>query len=179
MNRLTGTNRSVAGFTLIEVLVALVILSVGLLGIAGMISVSLKSSGSTYTRTQVTALTYNILDRMRANRAQAVTGAYNLAMTDSTPTSTNSCISTTISSTNSCTPAQIATFDLAEWRANLASELPSGNGSISTVAVNNMTQVTITIEWSDARAQQALGEVSSSQSSSSVPVSQLSITTAL
>lgn len=176
MNKSTETRRSAAGFTLIEVLVALVILSVGLLGIAGMISVSLKSSGSTYTRTQVTALTYNILDRMRANRAQAVTGAYNLAMTDPTPTGGN-CISTNI--TNSCTPAQIAAFDLAEWRANLASELPSGNGSISTVAVNNMTQVTITIEWSDARAQQALGEASSSVSSSSITPSQLSITTAL
>lgn len=159
------------GFTLIEVLVALVILSVGLLGIAGMISVSLKSSGSTYTRTQVTALTYNILDRMRANRAQAVTGAYDIAMSTATPTG-GDCIG----STKSCTPAQIASFDIAEWRSDLASELPSGNGSISTTAINNMTQVTITIEWSDARAQQALGEAANT---GTVPVSQLSITTAL
>ncbi|HET7396573.1 MAG TPA: type IV pilus modification protein PilV [Gammaproteobacteria bacterium] len=174
MNNLTAIHpekRTAAGFTLIEVLVALVILSVGLLGIAGMISVSLKSSGSTYTRTQATALTYNILDRMRANRASV--SSYNIAQ--GTPATNASCLG----STANCTPADIANFDLYEWKQDLASQLPQGDGSITTTVVNNMTQITVTVYWSDARAQQALGEVSSSTNSSNVPLSKLSITTAL
>ncbi|HEX6551026.1 MAG TPA: type IV pilus modification protein PilV [Gammaproteobacteria bacterium] len=169
--------RHTSGFTLIEVLVALVVLSVGLLGIAGMISVSLKSSGSTYTRTQVTALTYNILDRMRANRGAAQAGDYNLALTDSVDsTYKDKCLaSSSNASTVNCNTTDIAKFDLYEWRQDLANELPSGTGSISTTTIGKITQVTITVEWSDARAQQALGETTSTNPAPS----SLSITSAL
>ncbi|HET7921613.1 MAG TPA: type IV pilus modification protein PilV [Gammaproteobacteria bacterium] len=168
MNTFSSKSRS-TGFTLIEVLISLVILSVGLLGIAGMITVSLKSSGSTYTRTQVTALTYNILDRMRANRANS--SNYDIAI--GSPGTNTDCLGATAD----CSPADIAKFDVYEWKQMLANELPAGDGSIATKIVNNMTQVTITIQWSDARAQQALGEVSAS--TTNVPVSSLSITTSL
>jgi type IV pilus assembly protein PilV len=160
------------GFTLIEVLVSLVVLSVGLLGIAGMISVSLKSSGSTYTRTQVTAFTSNILDRMRANRTSARGNGYDTAFTDTIPSSyKDKCLG----SSASCSVSDLAKFDLYQWKADLAAQLPDGKGSIVTVGVGNMTQVTITIQWNDARAQQALGETSSS----SPAPSSLSITTSL
>lgn len=166
-HRISVTRRS-AGFTLIEVLVALVILSVGLLGIAGMISVSLKSSGSTYIRTQATTLTYNILDRMRANRTSV--NSYNIAIGQAA--TNTSCLG----SSANCTPADIANFDLYEWKQELANDLPSGDGSVTTATVGNMTQVTVTVQWNDARAQQALGEASSS---SNPAPSHLTVTTAL
>lgn len=176
MNKTINTRsprRAIAGFTLIEVLVALVVLSVGLLGIAGMISVSLKSSGSTYTRTQVTAFTANILDRMRANRTSARGNGYDTTFSDViSSTYKDKCLG----SSASCSTADLAKFDLYQWKADLAAQLPDGKGSITTVGVGNMTQVTITIQWNDARAQQALGEASNA---STPAPSTLSITTSL
>ncbi|RLA09507.1 MAG: type IV pilus modification protein PilV, partial [Gammaproteobacteria bacterium] len=58
---------SARGFTLIEVMVTLLILSVGLLGLAGMIGQSLRFNQGGYTRSQSTFLAYEIIDAMRAN----------------------------------------------------------------------------------------------------------------
>lgn len=138
------------GFSLIEVLIALVILSVGLLGIAAMVSVSLKSKDSAYSQTQATALAQAILDRMRANHSAATSGAYDVAI-GTTPTAP-ACMG----SANSCTAAQVATFDLADWKNSLKNALPQGDGSIATVAVAQFTQVTISIEWNDERAAKSL-----------------------
>src|ERR1700749_3990398 len=68
--------RRIAGFSLIEVLIALVILAVGLLGIAAMVSESLKSKDSSYYHTQALNLANAMLDRMRANRDAATSNGY-------------------------------------------------------------------------------------------------------
>ena len=56
------------GFTLIEVLIAIIVLSIGLLGLAGLQLTSLRNSNSAYTRSQAVILSYDIVDRIRANR---------------------------------------------------------------------------------------------------------------
>ena len=147
----TAKSRRTAGFSLIEVLIALVILSVGLLGIAAMVSVSLKSKDSSFMRTQATTLTAAILDRMRANRATATAAGYDVTFTSALPSTppTDGCIKTV--STATCTPTDIAAVDLQEWRNDLAN-LPCGVGSIATTINNQMTQATITVQWSDQRA---------------------------
>lgn len=68
------------GATLIEVLVAMLVLSIGLLGLAGMQMTALKSNQSAYYRSQATVLAYDIIDRMRANRADALNGVYDIAL---------------------------------------------------------------------------------------------------
>lgn len=144
-------HRRTAGFSLIEVLIALVILSVGLLGIAGMVAASMKSKDSSYMRTQATALTSVILDRMRANRATATAGSYDIAIgTAPTAPPSDDC------TTTACTPGQIANLDLTLWKNDLASILPSGDGSIATLTNNQMTQVTISVQWNDQRAVKAV-----------------------
>ncbi|HEV2333231.1 MAG TPA: type IV pilus modification protein PilV [Gammaproteobacteria bacterium] len=149
------------GFSLIEVLISLVILSVGLLGIAAMVSVSLKSKESSYYRSQATALSYAILDRMRANRAPASTSAYDVAIGQtlgnnltgqSITVPTGDCTAIT----SPCNNDQIAALDLTQWKFDLANTLPSGDGSISTVTWNSTTQVTITVQWNDKRATQSV-----------------------
>ena len=65
----------ISGFTLLEVLVALVILSIGLLGLAGLQAASLRYNHSSYLRSQATLIAYDIVDRMRANRQEALNGA--------------------------------------------------------------------------------------------------------
>ena len=55
------------GFTLIEVLIAMIVLAVGLLGLAGLQATSLRNNQSAYNRIKATQLAYDIADRMRAN----------------------------------------------------------------------------------------------------------------
>jgi type IV pilus modification protein PilV len=64
------------GFSLFEVLIALVVLSVGLLGLASLQTNTLKFNQGAYLRTQATNLAYDMADRMRANRAAAIANAY-------------------------------------------------------------------------------------------------------
>ncbi|MEM9532329.1 MAG: type IV pilus modification protein PilV [Pseudomonadota bacterium] len=70
MNTRRRSLRGQRGTTLIEVLVAVLVLSFGLLGLAGLQGISLRSSGNAFMRTQATNLAYEILDQVRANRRQ-------------------------------------------------------------------------------------------------------------
>ena len=150
-NGLTSCFR-LAGFSLLEVLIALVILSVGLLGIAAMISTTLKSNDSAYMRTQATALAYNIIDRMRANRTAAENGMYDVAMPASAATGGNptNCTGAT------CGSATLAAYDLGQWEYDLATLLPQGRGAVTSTDNSGVTLVTITVLWNDSRAQDSL-----------------------
>ena len=121
------------GFSLIEVLVTMVIISFGLLGIAGVIVNALKNNNSSYARTQASVLANDIIDRMRANRTTAETApyAYNLALT-ADPAGSG-----------------VVLNDLTQWRAALAAAMPSGTGSVT---MADATQVTVVVQWNDARA---------------------------
>jgi len=124
-----------SGFTLLEVMIALVIFSIGLLGLAGIQSAGIRNNQLSYTRTVATQLAYDMADRMRNNRgtdyAAAVAGG-----------GTN-CI------TSSCNAATIASFDLFEWDSvitNAASPLKNGRGNIT---VNGVT-FTVIVAWNDS-----------------------------
>ena len=117
------------GFTLIEVLVAAVVLAIGLLGLAALHSLSMQANHNAYLRSQATNLTYDIADRMRANRAAALNNDYNIAL-GATPTG-----------------GTVAGDDLVEWKAALAASLPSGDGSVT----RNADVFTITVQWDDTR----------------------------
>lgn len=168
-------SRNNGGFSLIEVLIALVILSVGLLGIAAMVSISLKSKDSSYYRTQALALSGTILDRMRANRATAVGGGYNNA-----PTASPNCTG----SAATCSTTDIANMDLSQWQNDLNELLSNGGNAptytITTVPVNQMTQVQIHISWYDSRASQALAAPGGSTTAAAAPAtSSITITSGL
>lgn len=109
------------GYTLIEVLVALFVTSVGLLGMAGLQVASLKQNQSAYMRSQATILAYDIVDRMRANIDAVEAGAYFAA----SGANNSSCESTV-----GCTDSQMAANDLFRWQGRLAEELPSGGGRV-------------------------------------------------
>ncbi|WP_020674723.1 type IV pilus modification protein PilV [Geopsychrobacter electrodiphilus] len=135
------------GFTLIEVLVALIILSIGLLGVAGMQISSMRGNHNAYLRSEALQYAYEVADMMRANRTAAI--------------SSNGTINYTITATQD--PATllktgIALTDLQEWRrgltgaSNPASGLPGGQGAIAVVAnADNTWTVTITVSWAEGR----------------------------
>ncbi|MGB0468086.1 MAG: type IV pilus modification protein PilV [Pontibacterium sp.] len=109
------------GYTLIEVLVALVIISVGLLGMAGLQITSLKQNQSAYMRSQANILAYDIIDRMRANVSAVEAGSYFIT----SGTNTDEC-----ETTAGCTDAAMAAHDVFRWQAQLAAELTGGGGLV-------------------------------------------------
>lgn len=109
------------GFSLTEVLVAVVVLSVGLLGLAGLQMTSLRNNHSAYLRTVATVLSYDMADRMRANRAAAEAGGYDNPVATEHP----DCMTAT-----GCSPEDMAEHDAFEWRQAIASQLPGGEGAV-------------------------------------------------
>ena len=143
--RAIGTTRSAAamrrnaGFTLIEILIALLVLSIGMLGIAALQAATVQFNHSAYLRSQATSFAYDVVDRMRANRAAAINGDYNGAFATPAP----AC------NTVAAASATVAAADVAAWRNALACRLPSGTGSIS-VDANGVA--TVGVRWDDSRA---------------------------
>jgi len=134
------THRS-HGFSLIEVLVSVLILAIGLLGLAGLQLNSMRNNHSAYLRTQATILSAEISDRMRANRTTALAGNYLIAAT-ATPTTPPNCEATV------CSETDIARYDLAQWKGALATLLPTGDGSIT----QDANAFTVRIFWDDLRS---------------------------
>jgi len=129
MNNAVRPNR-VRGFTLVEALVALLALSIGLLGLAGLQLAGLRANMSASWRSQATYLAYDILDRIRANRDRRANYEIDVA---TVPTGTST-----------------ADTDLAAWKDHLSSTLPAGNGSV-TVEGTDDTEITVTVQWDDSR----------------------------
>jgi type IV pilus assembly protein PilV len=138
------------GFTLIEVLVAVLVLSVGLLGLAGLQATSLRSNHSAYLRTQALILTYDLIDRMRANRDVAVSSNAYLTEFDEPPETVTNCQDPAAN----CTAQSMAIFDINQWKCmlggwdsnsfcdttlNINGALPGGVGSVSRDADNLFT----------------------------------------
>jgi type IV pilus assembly protein PilV len=119
------------GFTLVEVLVALVVLSIGLLGIASLQLSSLRWNHGASLRSQATLLAYDIVDRMRANQVSALAGDYNVAIGASKAAGT------------------VAGDDVIRWKAIMAQTLPNGDGAVQTIPVGTTTTFRITISWDD------------------------------
>jgi type IV pilus assembly protein PilV len=130
-------NKKQTGFTLVETLVALVVLSVGLLGVAGLQIFGLRGNMSAASRTLATYFADDIIDRMRAN--------YDVARG---PDASHLQYEVTMGATASSATDPIALADVTAWLAELQA-LPSGQGSIS---VNPVTRIaTVTIQWVDTR----------------------------
>jgi type IV pilus assembly protein PilV len=141
-----------SGFTLIEVLIAALILAVGLLGMAGLQATSIKNNLSAYNRSQVTQLAYDMADRMRANRIESLdstTGSVIEASTYLTMDPADAVAQANCSTVTGCTGAEMAQNDLFEWNAALTSALPSGVGTITADAAAQI--FTISINWDDNR----------------------------
>ena len=135
------------GFTLIEVLIAVVILAVGLLGTASLTLSSLQSSQGASLRSQASSLAGDLGERLRANRNFAISNDtdYLLAV-DAGPTNKPACIDNVAG----CSPADQAQRDLFEWRASLATNLPAGTAAIQKLGAPGSRQYQLDLTWSEA-----------------------------
>lgn len=133
-----------SGFTMVEVLVALVVLAIGLLGIAALYLNSLQAGRTAIYRTQAVNLAADLADRIRANRtAQA---AYGTLFADAEAAVANCDL------TGGCIDTDLASTDLARWKGTLAQLLPNGQGQVVVtlpVAVGEPTNYVVTVRWAE------------------------------
>ncbi|HKI62568.1 MAG TPA: type IV pilus modification protein PilV [Mariprofundaceae bacterium] len=145
------------GFTLVEVLVAMTVLAIGLLALAGVQANGLRSTHTAYERSQASIAAMDIADRMRANKAGVDANAYAAIASPPVAPVPASCVGTGVN----CTPTQIAAVDAYEWLISLATDrdLLNPDGAVTCLAApcvpGSMYQ--ITIRW-DGRRNGAVGQ---------------------
>lgn len=156
MKHRSPTNRSrQSGFTLVEVLVSALLLSIGLVGLAGLQAASLVNNQSSFMRSQVTAISYDLADRMRSNIVGSNANSYDPA---------NAAFTASCTTAVGCSPQQMALNDIAEWNAAITTYLPMGQGWVCIDSTPNDgtgvadpgcdgagTQFTIKVWWDDNR----------------------------
>jgi len=130
------------GVGLIEVLIAVLVLSIGFLGIAALEAMSLSTNNSAYARSMATINAYSILDAMRADLTNAKAGSYNGTVTAS-----------------SCPAAGTAliTQQLSVWCGSLAATLGGNSTTTGNVDCDGSGNCTITITFDDSRSGSNLG----------------------
>lgn len=136
----SGGLRSATGFTLVEVLIALIILSVGMLGIAGLYLQSIQAGRTSVFRHHAITLAGDIADRIRANPSAGIN--YQAAGQN------NGCVDGTVD----CTPLEMAQNDIDAWDAQARETLPTGQVAI--VFTDNAAPAPdtyqITVTWVEA-----------------------------
>ncbi|MCB1895475.1 MAG: type IV pilus modification protein PilV [Rhodocyclaceae bacterium] len=138
MPAINGTRQ--LGTSLIEVLVAVVVLAVGMLGVAGMQASALRNNQAAYERSVATFLANSITERMAANRAAALNGDYNTALSSSCPTPGG---------------GTLASQDLTDWITEIRSPGMLGTtacGAVNCAVVGGVTVCQITLQWTDQRS---------------------------
>ena len=135
--------RGEQGSSLIEVVVALFVLAVGMLGVLSMQVKSMQFNQSAYYYSQAVYLANEILESMRSNRSVANT--YLIGLTEQTPNPAKDCKEAGVT----CSATELRSYNLKEWRTNIASTLTSGKSSIE----RNGDYYAITVQFDDSRSE--------------------------
>lgn len=158
MNRPSGTadRAQIAqrGFSMIEVLVTLLIISLALLGTAGLQAYSMRLNQGGQFRTQAVFLVADLAERIEANKPGAVNGLYQVADSSATAAANTVCV------VGACDSGTLATFDLLQWQNAVLAALPQSswevcvdadrNGVCDVAAVlSNPINYLIRISWVD------------------------------
>lgn len=139
------------GFSLIETLVALVVLSIGLLGIAALHVDSVRNGQSALQRTRAVNLAADMADRIRANPL----GDYDVGVGDAGAAPPQLCADGPGDATapRPCSADEMSSFDVWQWRTALqgdsATGLPEGSGSIVRDVSTDPDSLVITVTWAD------------------------------
>jgi type IV pilus assembly protein PilV len=129
-----------SGFSLVEVLIALVIMSVGMLGIAGLYVQSMQAGRTSMFRHNAVTLAGDVADRIRANPTAAVSYIVPVG-------ADNSCVTGGVN----CTPAEMAANDVLLWKDQAGETLPNGDVTIVFTAAAGATPPSyqITVTWTE------------------------------
>lgn len=138
----------IRGATLIEALITLLVMSIGLLGMAALQLTGMQETTSAFRQSQAIWLAYDIADRMRANLAGVEAGGYNridtAAPVDEDAEAPPSCVGAGAD----CSPAEIAAMDADDW-ATALSLLPVGTGAVGVDATATPSRFRVRVMWDD------------------------------
>ena len=137
------------GFSLLEVLIAVVVLSIGLLGLAGLQFSALRANNQSYERSQAHLLVQEVADSMRINRTAAANGAYSIE-----PGVIPPAVDCQRDLTEApCTQPQAAAHDLFRWHRRLRELLPGATARIfcSTAACGPGAMHSVIVIWDEYR----------------------------
>jgi len=156
----TPSDSKQSGFSMVEMMVATLILSIGILSLAALQASSMRSTHLAYTRTQAGIATMEMAERMRANLVGVETNGYINVSSPPAGTAPTSCL------TNTCSAAEVAADDIYQWLLSLqnSSDLLSARGTVLCTdsdttdldACTNGSLHDITVMW-DGRRNGATG----------------------
>jgi len=129
---------SQVGFTMLEMLISMFVLSVGVLGVAALQLTTLENLQISHQNGIAAMLADDISERMLANAEEAASGSYIHSEAVNNPPDCEA---------DDCTKGELANFDVAEWQNNLAELLPSSAGSVERVGSTN--DFLVTVFWDD------------------------------
>lgn len=134
------------GFTLVEVLISVLILASGMLGISAVQTRSLSYSQIAYFNNAANTIGYDMLDRIRSNPVFSIDGpGYSVGLGSIPTVYPDNCV------VADCTPAQLATYDINQWKFIINEQLPNGDGSVVMADTPEGRVYTITIFFDDSR----------------------------
>ena len=143
-------NRNSTGFTLIEVMIALVVLAIGMLGLASIQAVGMQNNATAYNRTLAMQVAYDMADAIRAAKQfdETIQTAYSSISAGGTLGSDSTLCVQYQDTIPNCSTANMATDDINMWKRQLAKVLPAGTGS---VAIITGGYYEIKVMWDEAR----------------------------
>ena len=144
MHRRGMTGKTSTGFSLIEVLIALIVMSVGMLGIAGLYVHGMQAGRTSLFRHHAIALAGDVADRIRANPQGKA------AYTDTGPVAT---APATTCQASACAPDAMATSDIWFWDQQARNTLPDGDVTVAytaPAATGGPASYAVTVTWSEA-----------------------------
>lgn len=145
--RTRPARRSQCGVSLIEALIALLLLALGVLGLAHIQTRTLVESRAGNERASAVRLAEDLQERIQANPTARASYTTNW----DAATTTDNC--TMLGTTPiSCTTAQLASYDMREWKTNLAQALPGGKANVFLPIANDTSQFSVLIAWSPTQA---------------------------
>lgn len=123
------------GVGMIEVLIAIVVVALGILAIIRMQTNMVQANQSALLRSQATLLVYDMTDRLRVDRQNAIAGVYDRAFDDAAPTA-----------------GTLPANETIDWLNRIDDVLPLGEGAIE----SNGNVVTVSVRWDDSRGDEGL-----------------------
>jgi type IV pilus assembly protein PilV len=140
MTRCANAFGRARGFTIVEAMVALVVLSVGMIGVAALHGQGLGASRSAQFRSVAVNLSADMADRIRANRLAGAAYAGGAANNNCDPAGGGGV---------DCSPVQMAQHDLFAWNQQVTNSLPNGNWQIAFNGGTNPPTYTVTVFWDE------------------------------
>ena len=134
--------RRQSGIGMIEVLIAVLVVSIGFLGMAALQAKALSTNNSAMARSMATVASYSMLDAMRTDLTSAEAGAYNTA----SPMAANACPDA---------GASLSSLQLNQWCNQLGAALGATVTTTGAINCTNTAMCTITIVFDDSRAGKA------------------------